>query len=65
MRGYTSAIDEERAKNSRTHRTNSKTDIAWGHQIRFVCIPAVPDGEDHRTGVETSSIQKVMDGDLV
>lgn len=59
---YQRYLDEERAKNSTIE--NSKTDIAWGHQIRSYVFQPYQMVKDHRTGVETSSIQKVMDGDL-
>jgi peptide chain release factor 2 len=55
-------LDEERAKNATIE--NSKTDIAWGHQIRSYVFQPYQMVKDHRTGAETSNIQKVMDGDL-
>ncbi len=59
---YQRYLDEERAKNANIE--NTKTDIAWGHQIRSYVFQPYQMVKDHRTGVETSSIQKVMDGDL-
>jgi len=59
---YQRYLDEERAKNANIE--NSKTDIAWGHQIRSYVFQPYQMVKDHRTGVETSNIQKVMDGDL-
>lgn len=59
---YQKHLDDERAKNATIE--NSKTDIAWGHQIRSYVFQPYQMVKDHRTGVETSSIQKVMDGDL-
>ena len=43
---------------------DSKTDIAWGHQIRSYVFQPYQMVKDHRTNVETSNILKVMDGDL-
>ena len=41
----------------------SKTDIAWGHQIRnYILDQSII--KDLRTGVEISNTQKVLDGDL-
>ncbi len=59
---YQRYLDEEKAKNANIE--NQKTDIAWGHQIRSYVFQPYQMVKDHRTGVETSNIQKVMDGDL-
>ncbi|MCB9357796.1 MAG: peptide chain release factor 2 [Calditrichaeota bacterium] len=59
---YQRWLDEEKAKNASIE--SSKTDIAWGHQIRSYVFQPYQMVKDHRTGVETSSIQKVMDGEL-
>jgi peptide chain release factor 2 len=59
---YQRYLDEQRAKNSAIE--DSKSDIAWGHQIRSYVFQPYQMVKDHRTNVETSSIQKVMDGDL-
>jgi peptide chain release factor 2 len=59
---YQRYLDEQRAKNSVIE--DSKSDIAWGHQIRSYVFQPYQMVKDHRTNVETSSIQKVMDGDL-
>ena len=41
-----------------------KTDIAWGHKIRSYVFHPYKLVKDHRTGCETSQIDKVMDGDI-
>lgn len=41
-----------------------KTDIAWGHKIRSYVFHPYKLVKDHRTGHETSQVDKVMDGDL-
>jgi len=43
---------------------DSKTDIAFGNQIRSYVFHPYNLVKDHRTGVETSNVQTVMDGDL-
>lgn len=42
----------------------NKKEIAWGNQIRSYVFQPYNLVKDHRTGVETSNIQAVMDGDL-
>ncbi len=41
-----------------------KTEIAWGHQIRSYIFHPYKLVKDHRTGYETSQIEKVMDGEI-
>lgn len=42
----------------------SQTEVAWGSQIRSYILQPYQLVKDHRTGVETSNVQKVLDGDL-
>ena len=42
----------------------AKTEIGWGHQIRSYVLQPYQMVKDLRTGVETSSTQAVLDGDL-
>lgn len=41
-----------------------KTEIAWGHQIRSYVFHPYNMVKDHRTNVETSNTQGMMDGDI-
>lgn len=59
---YQKYLEEQRVKNAEIE--DSKTDIAWGHQIRSYVFQPYQMVKDHRTNVETSSIDKVMNGEL-
>jgi peptide chain release factor 2 len=41
-----------------------KKDIAWGSQIRSYVFQPYQLVKDHRTNVEVSQVDKVMDGDV-
>lgn len=54
--------DKKRAEIERQY--GEKGDIAWGNQIRSYVFQPYQMVKDHRTGVETSNVQAVMDGDI-
>jgi peptide chain release factor 2 len=54
--------DKKRAELDRQY--GEKGDIAWGSQIRSYVFQPYQMVKDHRTGVETSNVQGVMDGDI-
>jgi peptide chain release factor 2 len=54
--------DKKRAELYRQY--GEKGDIAWGNQIRSYIFQPYQMVKDHRTGVETSNVQAVMDGDI-
>lgn len=41
-----------------------KTEIAWGREIRSYVLQPYSLIKDHRTGYETSNVEKVLDGDI-
>jgi peptide chain release factor 2 len=45
--------------------SSSKTDIGWGHQIRSYVLQPYQLVKDLRTGVESTSPQDVLDGELI
>ena len=59
---YQKKKEEEDQK--RQELEESKMDIAWGSQIRSYVFHPYNMVKDHRTSVETSNTQAVMDGDI-
>jgi peptide chain release factor 2 len=59
---YQKKREEEEEKLSEIEK--NKKDIAWGSQIRSYVFHPYNMVKDHRTGVETSNVQSVMDGQL-
>jgi peptide chain release factor 2 len=54
---------EEREK-ERAAMEATKTDIAWGHQIRSYVFQPYTMVNDHRTELKESDVHSVMDGDI-
>jgi peptide chain release factor 2 len=54
--------DKKRAELDRQY--GEKGDVAWGSQIRSYVFQPYQMVKDHRTGVETSNVQAVMDGEI-
>ena len=59
---YAQRMDEQKAEMERFY--GEKGAIAWGNQIRSYVFQPYRMVKDLRTGVETSNVQAVMDGDL-
>ncbi|MCK4772030.1 MAG: peptide chain release factor 2, partial [Candidatus Latescibacteria bacterium] len=54
----------EKQREEQAAKEGEKKDIAWGSQIRSYVFQPYTMVKDHRTGVETSNVQAVLDGDL-
>lgn len=59
---YQRHLDEQLKKKEELE--DSKSEIAWGNQIRSYVFHPYKMVKDLRTGVETSNVETVMDGDI-
>lgn len=57
-------LEEEKKEKLRAELTGTQQSIEWGSQIRSYVFHPYNLVKDHRTGVETSNIQSVMDGNI-
>ncbi len=64
LRGKLYQLQLEKHKDEINSMKNIGTSIAFGSQIRSYVMHPYTMVKDHRTGVETGSVQKVLDGDL-
>lgn len=58
-------VEREKEASRLSAIEDTKKKIEWGSQIRSYVFHPYNMVKDHRTGVETSNVQGVMDGDLV
>ena len=59
---YEMILDEKRKDMEKFY--GNKGEIAWGSQIRSYVMQPYTMVKDHRCGVETSNVQKVLGGDI-
>ena len=59
---YAKRLEEEEERKAKI--AGEKKDISWGNQIRSYVFQPYTLVKDHRTGVETSNVQSVMDGEI-
>ena len=57
-------IEQDKKRADIERQYGEKGDIAWGSQIRSYVFQPYQMVKDHRTGVETSNVQAVMDGEI-
>lgn len=56
--------EEERLAKEKGMQISSTTSVEWGNQIRSYVLHPYKMVKDHRTGVETTQVEKVLDGEL-
>lgn len=64
LRARLYALREEERRKEQAEAAGEKMDIAWGSQIRSYVMHPYQLVKDNRTGVETSDVGGVLDGDL-
>jgi peptide chain release factor 2 len=64
LRARVYELELEKREAAATAAAASKTDIGWGHQIRSYVLQPYQLVKDLRTGVENTSPQDVLNGDL-
>jgi len=57
-------IEDERKSKESGMYISKTTDIEWGNQIRSYVLHPYKMVKDHRTGIETSQVDKVLEGDI-
>jgi peptide chain release factor 2 len=57
-------LEREKREQEIAAQSGEKADIEWGSQIRSYVLHPYKLVKDHRTGEETASVDRVLDGDL-
>jgi len=59
---YAKLLEEEEVRKAKA--AGEKKDISWGNQIRSYVFQPYTLVKDHRTGVQSSNVQAIMDGEI-
>ncbi len=57
-------LEEEKRRKEREKLEGVKQDVSWGNQIRSYVLHPYQMVKDHRTGMETSSVEAFLAGDI-
>ncbi len=57
-------LEEKKRREEKAKLEKTKKDVSWGHQIRSYVMHPYRMVKDHRTGIETSSIDDFLSGEI-
>ncbi len=57
-------LEEKKRREEKANLEKTKKDVSWGHQIRSYVMHPYRMVKDHRTGIETSSIDDFLSGEI-
>jgi peptide chain release factor 2 len=64
LKGRIYELEQQKLMEKISQASGEKADVAWGSQIRSYVLAPYQLVKDHRTGVESSQTQKVLDGEI-
>lgn len=64
LKGRLFELEQHKLEEKIVKASGEKSDVSWGSQIRSYVLAPYQLVKDHRTNIETSQTQKILDGDL-